>query len=218
MQVILGNLEMMQHDLGEESEFAGMLKDGKASAHRAADLSQKMLDYSGHGVVMQRVLDIGDLVRRGVDSCSDRVPGSVVLNVEIEDIRISLQGNKKQIEHAVGNLVENSLEAIGQGPGCVDVRVYLKAYSAEDLRGNLTGKPLKHGDYVVIEVRDDGCGIRLNNFHRLFEPFYSTKFTGRGLGLPVVQGVMRGHYGAVFVESDPDVGSCFRLLFPVKKS
>ncbi len=216
MQVILGNLEMIPFEMGNNPELNSMFTDLKASAQKAADLSQKMLDYSGHGVVMQDVNDISDLVSRGVDSCKDRAPRGVTISIEQDGNLAMVRGNPKQIEHAVSNLVENSLESIADRSGKVLVKLYKKALTDEDLRGSYTGKSLKHGEYVAVEVQDNGCGIKLSNFSRLFEPFYSTKFTGRGLGLPVVQGVMRGHNGAVFVQGKPGKGTSIQLLFPVK--
>ncbi len=76
-----------------------------------------------------------------------------------------------------------------------------------------SGQPLAPGRYVLLEVRDDGRGMDEQTVDRIFEPFYSTKFTGRGLGLAAVLGVVRGHRGALSVESEPGRGTVFRILF-----
>ena len=73
---------------------------------------------------------------------------------------------------------------------------------------------LPEGDYVFLEIADTGCGMSAEILPRIFDPFFSTKFTGRGLGLAAVLGVVRGHGGALFVNSTPDGGTTFRLLFP----
>jgi two-component system, cell cycle sensor histidine kinase and response regulator CckA len=68
--------------------------------------------------------------------------------------------------------------------------------------------------YVCLEVRDSGCGIAQENIEKIFDPFFTSKFTGRGLGLAVVLGIVRSHDGAITVESDPSLGSTFRVFFP----
>ena len=76
---------------------------------------------------------------------------------------------------------------------------------------------LRAGLYVYIEVRDTGCGMDAETQTRIFDPFFSTKFTGRGLGLAAVQGIMRGHRGSIQVSSKVGEGAVFRVLFPAKE-
>src|SRR5439155_11718688 len=77
------------------------------------------------------------------------------------------------------------------------------------------GREIQPGEYVFIEVRDNGCGMSAETTGRIFDPFFSTKFTGRGLGLAAVAGIVRGHKGGISVVSVPGRGSTFRILFPV---
>jgi CheY-like chemotaxis protein len=112
------------------------------------------------------------------------------------------------------NLMTNAAEAVGEAPGAISVTLQAiradkallgKAYFAEDL---------PEGRYVSLEVRDTGAGMSEEVKARIFEPFFSTKFQGRGLGLSAVLGIVRGHKGAVHVESEPGKGSAFRILLP----
>jgi len=83
--------------------------------------------------------------------------------------------------------------------------------------GTLVGAELRPGRYVYLEVTDDGCGMDESTKARIFDPFFSTKFTGRGLGLAAVFGIVRGHKATVKVSSKVNEGSCFRVLFPAVK-
>ena len=112
------------------------------------------------------------------------------------------------------NLVINASEAIGEGGGTVTVSTGMHRVAPDEgQRWSVSGQGVPAGDYVLLEVRDDGPGIDADTSARIFEPFFSTKFTGRGLGLAAVLGVVRGHRGALSVESSPGRGTVFRILF-----
>jgi CheY-like chemotaxis protein len=113
------------------------------------------------------------------------------------------------------NLITNAAEAIGEGGGAIAIATGIAALDAASLaKSRLEQKP-PAGDYVFIEVGDNGCGMDPETQRRLFDPFFTTKFTGRGLGLSAVLGIIRGHGGAIFVDSAPGVGTTIRVLFPV---
>jgi CheY-like chemotaxis protein len=113
------------------------------------------------------------------------------------------------------NLVTNAAEAIEGGNGIVSVRTSLVNAKREDLISSyLEGKNLPEGEYVSLEVSDNGRGMTAETIANLFDPFYTTKFTGRGLGLAVVQGVIRRHHGTIRVQSELGRGSTIRVMFP----
>jgi CheY-like chemotaxis protein len=111
------------------------------------------------------------------------------------------------------DLLLNASEAIGAQPGQISITTGSVHLATADC---LTGMqdPLAQGDYVFVEVADTGCGIEPSLLDRVFDPFFSTKFTGRGLGLPAVLGIVRGHHGTIQVESTLGSGSAFRLWLP----
>jgi two-component system, cell cycle sensor histidine kinase and response regulator CckA len=112
-------------------------------------------------------------------------------------------------------LLDNALDALSGPEDSITVCTALIAASAEYLSLLHLGEGLPAGDYVSIEVRDTGCGMDEDTLKRIFDPFFSTKLLGRGLGLPVVQGVVSAHRGAIEVGSAPGAGSTFRVLLPV---
>jgi CheY-like chemotaxis protein len=128
----------------------------------------------------------------------------------------SIRANAGQIRHVLTNLLTNAWEAAGGKKGTIGLTV--KTVDASDIltsqRFPVDWKP-RDPSYACLEVADAGCGIAEKDFGKIFDPFFSTKFTGRGLGLPVVLGILRAHHGAVTVESKPGRGSIFRVFFPI---
>lgn len=112
------------------------------------------------------------------------------------------------------NLVTNSSEAIGDRQGEITITGGEYYISEEFISKSQILHEIKPGKYVYIDVIDNGCGMDEDIHSKLFDPFFSTKQTGRGLGLPAVQGIMRGHGGAVIIDSKMDSGSRARIIFP----
>ena len=112
------------------------------------------------------------------------------------------------------NLVINAAEAIGQGPGTITVSTAERRVERAELAQARVGAELLAGRYVLLQVRDSGPGMDAATLERIFDPFFSTKFTGRGLGLAAALGIVRGHNGALAVVSAPGSGATFMLFLP----
>jgi CheY-like chemotaxis protein len=112
------------------------------------------------------------------------------------------------------NLLINAAEAIGGDGGEVTVRTAVTQLDAERVAAEFANEKLRPGAYVTLEVRDSGCGMPAEIASRIFDPFFTTKFAGRGLGLSAILGIVRAHRGAVQVQSEEGVGTCFRVLLP----
>jgi CheY-like chemotaxis protein len=181
---------------------------------RAADLTRQMLAYSGRGHFVVRPTDLNALVRENLPLFEVAVPKSVRLEARLDPDPPLVDADVGQIQQVLMNLVINGAEAIGERGGTVTVATGVREVAAADQSlWRASGQPLAPGRYVSLEVRDDGPGMDAETVDRIFEPFFTTKFTGRGLGLAAVLGVVRGHRGALSVESAPGHGTVFRLLF-----
>jgi signal transduction histidine kinase len=144
------------------------------------------------------------------------MPERIKLVVELPSKGPIILANEHQIHQILTNLITNAWEALGENEG--KIRLAVKVVFRADI-------PLTHffplewqpqdNLYASLEVADNGCGISDKNIDELFDPFFSTKFTGRGLGLPVVLGIARANQGVVTVESKVGQGSLFRVFFPV---
>jgi CheY-like chemotaxis protein len=127
-----------------------------------------------------------------------------------------VEADRGQIQQVVMNLLLNAAEAVGDEPGG---SVFVRAGGAEISASNApvdaaSGEALPPGRYVLIEVRDTGCGMEQETRAKIFDPFFTTKFMGRGLGLAAVAGVVKAHGGGIQVESAVGAGTTFRVFLP----
>jgi CheY-like chemotaxis protein len=118
------------------------------------------------------------------------------------------------MQQIILNLVVNASEAIGDAIGAVGVHIGLIECDAEYLKTNFSDHDLPPGRYVTLEVTDTGCGMDPETLDRIFEPFFTSKFTGRGLGLAAVLGIIHGHRGAIRTYSEPGRGTTMKVLLP----
>jgi CheY-like chemotaxis protein len=125
-----------------------------------------------------------------------------------------VHGDTAQITQVVMNLVANASDALGPDGGRIDIRTYALDADRQFLDGCYLGENRPDGAFVALEVIDDGPGLEPEVRERICDPFFSTKFTGRGLGLAVVLGAVEAHEGALQIESEPGRGTCFRILLP----
>ena len=220
LMVILGNAEMASEQLAANDSARKHIQEIDKATKRAAELAGQMLAYSGKGNFVVRTIDLAELI----DEISHLIRISISKKIDIQQNlgqQVSaIRGDATQIRQVVMNLITNASEAIGDQSGAIALsigerecsRAYLdnatKSFSAREDR------PLAAGSYVYLEVEDTGCGMAPETLQRIFDPFYTTKFTGRGLGLAAVLGILRGHKGTLEVRSTVGKGTVFRVLFP----
>jgi PAS domain S-box-containing protein len=214
LAAMLGHLSLALKKLPPESSASPHVEKAASTVQRAADLTRQMLAYSGRGHFVIRAADLGALVRENLPLLQVALPKNVRLEARISDDLPPVDADVGQIQQVLMNLVINGAEAIGERGGTVTVTADLQPVGPHDERfWRTTSQPLAPGVYVLLEVRDDGPGMDDETLSRIFDPFFSTKFTGRGLGLAAVLGIVKGHRGGLSVESEPGRGTVFRLLF-----
>ena len=211
---VLGNISLARLQLDNPEATSSHLDGIETSAIRAADLCQQMLAYAGKGRFHEQRLDLGALVADMLPLLRLSVAKGVSLRLDIAPDLPAMWGDPTQMRQVVLNLVTNGSDAIS-GTGTIEIRVFVVPSDAAVL-GELVPPidPESASDYLVLEISDSGCGMTPEMQARVFEPFYTTKFTGRGLGLAVVHGIVRGHRGGVRVESAPQLGSTFSVAVP----
>jgi signal transduction histidine kinase len=138
------------------------------------------------------------------------------LRLDLGEDLPAIRADRGQMRQMLRDLVLNAGEATGAGGGVVAVKTSIQDVDAPFLGRYPDAAELPPGQYVCLEVRDAGCGMDAAIKTRIFDPFFSTKFTGRGLGLAAVAGTVRGHKGAVLVTSAPGQGACFTVLLPAE--
>lgn len=185
------------------------------AAQRAADLTRQMLAYAGKGRFQIKAIDISALVREMAPLLETMIPKKVQLRLELAPGLPSVEADVAQMQQVVMNLVINGAEAIGEQAGTVLVTTGTQEVDEHYAASLFASDQLCPGRYVFVEVHDSGQGMDEATQERIFDPFFSTKFTGRGLGLAAALGIVRGHRGALKVYSTVDKGSTFKFFLPV---
>jgi PAS domain S-box-containing protein len=213
---IMGNASIVLDDLGSESPVRENLEAVMKASERAAVLTRQLLAYAGKGRFVIEPLNLSELAREITSLLQASIPRTVELRLQLQDDLPSIEGDAAQIQQLVMNLVINAAEAVEEGQTeTVWILTRLEQVSQAYINQMISPNGVVPGKYVTLEVRDAGCGMNAETLSRIFDPFFTTKFTGRGLGLAAVMGMVRGHKGALHVESTPGKGSCFKVLFPV---
>jgi PAS domain S-box-containing protein len=209
---ILGNADFLRDRLADTDERDAAQAIATA-AQRAAALTRQMLAYAGQRDLGRRdPVDIGELVRELRTLLDATLSKKAELELDIEPGSVAL-GDRATLSQVLMNLLTNASDALGGEPGEIAVRA--RPVREPDARWEAAlGAPVRPGSWVLIEVRDTGIGMDEATRGRVFEPFFSTKEKGHGLGLAACLGIVQAHGGAVLVESAPARGSCFSVLLP----
>lgn len=214
LSVILGNMELARMDLPPGAGVDHFLARGVRAAESAAGVANQLLAYAGRGRVKPEPIALKSLLERMNDLLRAAVnkPGTLELDLAAEPLWVA--GDASQLRQMIVNLVSNASDSLPPIGGTVSVRTRLVQVVAEDLKFAAFNADLKPGEQVLIEVSDTGVGIEPGELSRVFDPFYSTKFAGRGLGLAVALGIVRAHRGAIFLESEPLLGTQVKVVLP----
>jgi len=215
LQIILGNMEMAALELDPGSKSHAFIANAISSGNRAAHLSSLMLTYVGKGYVSKKSLDLNELIKENVEMLSTVTASTVSMELCLSDKLSAIMAGESQILQVVMNLITNAVESIKEQPGFVRITTGVQHYDKAVLDTSLLDVKPQPGRFVFLEVSDNGCGMSKETIDRLFDPFFTTKFTGRGLGMSAVMGIVRVHHGALFVESELNNGTTFRVLFPI---
>jgi signal transduction histidine kinase len=213
LTVIVGNAALAKESAAAGTDLEEWLADIERAAQQAAELAQQMLAYSGRGGLLAGRVDLNRIVQQ-MEGFLESLVKTATLRFELDPAPLEIQADVSQIEQILRTLIVNASEAIGEGGGTITIRTRRALVGQAALTKAQYPSDAAEGDYAVLDVADTGHGIDEAMRARIFDPFFSTKFTGRGLGLAAVLGIVRGHGGAIQVESEPGRGSTFTVLLP----
>jgi len=212
---VLGNATLALDTLSPTHPSRPYLEDVMQAAESAAHLTRQLLAYSGKGRFIIQPVDLSSLTREITTLVRTSIPRTVQLRLELAPDLPAVEGDPGQLQQLIMNLVINGAEAIGEGRnGSVLVATGVQSVDEEFLRNTFAAAEIGPGRYVSLEVQDTGAGMDPETQSKIFDPFFSTKFSGRGLGLSAVLGIVRGHKGAIKVYSTPGQGTTFKVLLP----
>jgi CheY-like chemotaxis protein len=203
--VVLGNISLARHELPAGSPVTAVLEIAEGACHRARGLSTQLLTFARGGAPVKKVLQLESPVREAAELA---LHGSLVtLEVRIARPLDLVEADEGQLTQVVNNLVLNAKQAMA-GSGCVTLSLdNVMLTEAEP-------HPLPPGRYVRITIQDTGAGIPAEHLSRVFDPYFTTKGTGSGLGLTSVHSIVTRHGGHVAVCSSPGNGACFTIHLP----
>ena len=207
LTAVLGNTELALMETPVDSPVRYSLEQIDWAARRASELARQVLAYSGRGVqgAEHVPVNLNDLVREMAELLRVRIPGNCAIRYHFTRPLPLLVGDPCQLRQLVMNLVINASEAIGAAAGTILVKT-----SVAERAGA--------ADRLLLEVGDTGPGLSEAVREQIFEPFFSTKAPGRGLGLAAVQAIVHAHSGSIEAGGAPGEGTVFRAEFPVLQS
>lgn len=213
---ILGNAELAQMMLPESSDAHSCVGEIRTGANRAADLTRQLMIFSGKSNAAVGPISLSDFIRDNDGLFAIAVSKQCRISYQLDELPL-IRADEASIRQVLMSLVTNAGEAIGKRSGTIRIRTRTRHFADKAASPDWVkslGIQLR-GNYVQLEVIDDGFGMSPDVQARIFEPFFTTKFPGRGLGMSAVLGIVRANNGAIRVRSTPGSGTTISLLFPV---
>ncbi|MEE4242547.1 MAG: PAS domain S-box protein [Desulfopila sp.] len=217
LTIIMGGIELAIEDLPEHyHDTRRHLKDALQASRHGANIGGMLLTYLGHAMKDEKPLDLGRLTSESIANFSHEKRWEVEIHTHLPEESVIVSADSQLIEKMLYNFLINSAEAMENGGGTISVKVDSAVPAEIETQNRFPVEWQAQVDhYARLTIRDDGCGIDQVNIKKLFDPFYSEKFTGRGMGLATVLGVVKIYKGAITVESTRNQGSTFRIYLPL---
>ena len=216
LQAVLGNLELAIQDLPDGSEAMPSITTAISECDKAAEISSMMLAYLGQTPSRFQPVDLSEISRKCLPMLQAAIGRKTILGTTFPAHGPKINANDNQIQQVLFNMVVNAWEA--SSPCNQEININISTVSPEQIPNEqifpVDWQPQKN-NYACLEIRDTGHGISELEINKIFDPFFSSRFTGRGLGLSVALGIIKTHRGAISVESKTGVGSTFKIFVPV---
>jgi len=217
LQAMVGSAYLAELKASDNEGLLSHLRDIQNSGVRAARLCDQMLTFAGKKPVMLRWIRPDEIIQQACSAMEQNPGGKIRILLDLKAESSGMQGDLSMFRQMLSHLIDNAAESLKEHGGSVYVRSRNAHLDQADLNRLSPPSERPSGEYYELTVKDNGCGMSPEVLGRIFDPFYTTKFQGRGLGLASVLGMVQSFRGGVDVESRPGVGSQFRLYFPCKE-
>lgn len=215
LMIVLGNLDILSTHVKFDDKATDKIQRSIEAVIKCAGYSNQLLAYTGQKYFDSEPVHLTKIVDGAVEGLRPMISSSISIDVQHSPDLPVISGDRDQLRCILINLVKNSHESIGESEGHIEIRTgTIDCDEAYLSKSKLHQKP-EPGRFVFCEISDSGCGMDASTQSRMFDPFFSSKFWGRGLGLAEVSGTVKSHGGAILVESEPNCGTMVRVLFPV---
>jgi len=210
MAGVAANVDLVLQEVGDRPEASALLNEIEDAALSAGRLSDHLLAFARGGKYVPKILDLNDSVAEAVQIQARNCPDEIRIESRLDGGLWKIEANPAQMSLLAAQLLANAIEAI-RGAGCVTVATVNETVAGTDGERRPWLEP---GRYAVLEIADDGCGMPNEIRAKMFEPFFSTKGRGRGLGLAGAYGVVHGHGGHIAVDSASGKGTRVTVYLP----
>jgi len=211
---ILGSASLAIEEVPVDSPARKTIRTIEEAADRAADLVSMLLAYAGKGRFHVESVDLAATVRETAELLESAVSNRTILNFDLDESVPPVEADPAHVRRIIASLVANASDALGEDGGTISIATGSRTCGPEELEAPYLDYEPSAGLYSFIEVSDNGEGMDAETRERLFDPFFSTRFAGRGLGLAAVLGIVRRHKGAIKVCSEQGVGTRLTVLLP----
>lgn len=215
LTVILGNVCLIQHSSDTGKHDPQCLSHIEMAATRAAELTQQMLAYAGRGSFHVCHLSLSNLANEMSSLLAASVPKTTHLVFDLAEDLPAIKADATQLRQVIMNLVLNGSESLNGQTGFVTISTSVVDLHEGDFCNRVVSFSETETTFVQLQVSDNGVGMDASTIERIFDPFFSTKFSGRGLGLSTVLGIVRAHKGCIRVSASPGKGTRFDILLPI---
>ncbi len=204
LTAIFGNIALAKMYANRKGEVYRRLEESEKAAERAKDLTNQLLTFSKGGAPIKKTIALQNLAKESVNfilrgsnvKCEFSIPADLW----------HVEADEGQISQVLNNLIINATHAMSEG-GTLQMYCANRIIDQSDL-------PLAKGNYVLISIMDHGTGISKNNLSKIFDPYFTTKKRGSGLGLATTYSIVRSHGGHITAESHLGIGSTFKIYLP----
>jgi len=214
MMVVTGNLDLLQAATADDSVEHKMALDAAQAARGASHVGSMMLSYVGQRPLKLQELSLVSLVQESLTELHTLFSPEISLKFIKPEESFYCSIDQQQIIEVVESLLINAVESLKDGAGSIEITFGRDSFATSSFPIVFQKELSQEGMYIFCQIKDSGHGIDSENVLRIFEPFYTTKFVGRGLGLALTVGVMQAHHGAITVESTSGEGTTVRVLLP----
>ncbi len=207
LAAILGNIELLEMTHDNMSEYSRYLDPVKDTAQRMAVLTEQLLDYARGADYRPRKISLTDFIKETVPLLQHAIKPGITLHTDLPEQLPPVNADFSKLQMALSAIISNASEAI-EDTGNIWIECKEELLTKSDVK-NMPG--IDAGEYLELSIRDDGKGMDENTSSRIFEPFFSTKFYGSGLGMSAVYGIIRQHDGTILIESEENRGTCIKI-------
>ncbi len=220
LTTILGRATMQQKKTETGTPVHSAFVKIEQAALRAAELTKQLTAYSGRSKFEIRIVNMNDIINENLHSLTISAAVPIQIRTHLAQDLLPVRADIRQMKQLIVNIITNAIEATTEKNKSIDVRTTMRSMDQAQTEEwiFIPKTTMVAGEYVIIEVEDMGIGMTNDVQQKIFDPFFSTKFTGRGLGLSAVMGILQGHHGGVIVQSVPNTGTTIKVAIPAYRT